>query len=604
MRLRPMRISRHLIRIVFALAVAIAISLVSYFRIFEVFELATLDLRFKLRPPQKVSDKIAIIEISNDTLNQIGTWPIDREYHAYLIDILTRYKTRSIIFDMLFTKEQNPVSDKKLIDSTRSSQRTYLGCVFRLSNKISIFPVAEDIEALPLPQLLKAARGIGHINITGDIDGKRRSVPLFIKHKGGLVPQLSMLAVCDYFGKNLGELEIIPKKYVKLTPAVKIPIDENGMTLINFAGRWQDTFKHYSFIDILKSDVQIQNGEKPRVDLNELSDKICIVGLTAVGTPDLHPTPVQTDYPMVGVHANIINSVLNNSFIFRVSRQVNIFILILLGLITIFSVLRLRPLHSLLCVLSIVLFFTLAAFAFFIIFNLWIDLFYPLILISVMYLFATFYKYISERNKRMIMEKELDIARNIQKSFLKEAPPAKQGLEIAVRMDTAKAVGGDLYDFVDMPEGRIGIMIGDVSGKGVPAALFMAKTVSEFRFHSRTQSLPEQTLSELNNTVSLESTSGLFVTIFYMILDMKQKEIHMADAGHLPVIIAHREGPTEALKIKGQMAVGIMDGIEYTQRVIGFNPGGYFSALYGRSYRGAECQKRGIRAGKAYRVGF
>jgi len=557
-----MHIQKRSISILVAIVISILIMLVSYFRVFEVFELATLDVRFKSRPLQKVSDNIVIIEIAKDTLDQIGTWPIDREFHAYLIDILTRFNAHYIIFDMIFSKEQTPASDEKLIKAVRESQKVYMPLAFRLSSERVGFPKATEIESATLPELEKVSRGVAHINILNDIDGKRRRVPLFVQYEGKLYPQLSLLVACDYLGKKTDEVDI--------------PIDDEGMTLINFAGKWGEAFKHYSFIDILKSDAQIKNGQTPRIDLNRLKDKICIIGLTAAGTHDLQPTSIQSNYPMVGVHANIINSILNDSFISRVSKRINIAILLLLAFITGFLVLRLKPLQSILWVLGLLFSFTVFSFLIFTFFNIWIDLFYPILLIALVYLFSTFYKYITERNKRMLMEKELDIAKRIQKSFLKETPPVKDGLEIAVRMDTAKAVGGDLYDFIDMPDDKIGIMIGDVSGKGVPAALFMAKTVSEFRFHSRMQAKTTQVMVELNNLISIESTSGLFVTICYVVVDLKEKLLHIIDAGHLPVIAAHKDKPTETLQVEGAMAVGIMDGIEYTEKSIPFENGDTF----------------------------
>lgn len=569
-------ISRRHIEVIAALVISAAIILVSYFRLFEVFELATLDLRFKGRPLQKFSNDIAIIEIAQDTLDQIGTWPIDREFHARLIDILSAFGARFIIFDVMFTKEQTPLSDKELVESSRLSNRVYLACALRLSPEISGFPQAIEIESGPFSELAKAARGIGHINIINDIDGKRRRVPLFIQYKNKLFPQLSLLAICDYFNKKPDELEIKANRYIQLAPKIRIPVDEKGMTFINFAGRWDKVFKHYSFIDILKSYAQLENNQTPRLDLDEFKDKICIVGLTAVGTHDLNPIPLQTDYPMVGVHANIINMVLNNSFIVRATKQSNILILILLAIIACFCVLRLRPVYTFFAVLALLVFFAISAFIAFVFFNIWVDLFYPILLISLTYLFATLYKYISERNKRMLMERELDIARNIQKSFLKDAPPEKEGLDIAVIIDPAKAVGGDLYDFVDIDKDKIGIMIGDVSGKGVPAALFMAKTVSDFRFHSKTQQLPNKVITELNNQVSTESTSGLFVTVYYVVFDMREKLLYVVDAGHLPVIAAHKDGSTEALKVEGGTAIGIMDGVEFARNTVPFNSGDVF----------------------------
>jgi len=578
MLIKKIHISKRPVGIIAAVIISILIILVSYFRIFEVFELATLDLRFKLRPTQQVSDNIAIIEIARDTLDQIGTWPIDREFYACLIDILTEFDARSIIFDAIFAQKQNKLSDEELIKSIAVSKRVYLAQAFRLTKERgdSAFLQVQKLEASPFSNLDKAAYGIGHINIINDIDGKSRRVPLFVKYKDKLYPYLPFLVACDYFNKPLDKLDIKPKRYIQLTPEIRIPIDENGMTLINFAGKWTETFSHYSFIDILKSDTQLEKGETPRINLNELKDKICIVGLTAVGTHDLHPAPLEKDYPGVGVHANIINSILTNNFIHRADKLTNIAILIFLGLLTAFLTMRLKPLKGLLIVVGLLFVFTLFSYAAFAFFKTWLDLFYPLLLVSLVYLFSTFYKYISERNKRMLIERELDIARRIQKSFLKETPPEKEGLDIAVIMDAAKAVGGDLYDFVDISADEIGIMIGDVSGKGVPAALFMAMTVSNFRFHARGKGGPADVMTQLNNQISAESTSGLFVTVYYLIADVRKKILKIADAGHLPLIIAHPNAEVETLKVEGGMAVGIMEGTEYTERQIPFGSGDIF----------------------------
>ncbi len=577
MPIKSIHISKRPIEIITAVIISALIILVSYFRVFEVFELATLDLRFKLRPHQITSDRIAIIEIAQDTLEQIGTWPIDREFHARLIDILTEFDARSIIFDAIFAQQQNELSDEELVKSIAASKRVYLAQAFRLTKERgdSAFLQAQKLEASPFSNLDKAAYGIGHINIIPDIDGKRRRIPVFIDYKGKLYPQLSFLVAYDYIGKSTDNPKI-SKKFIQIDPDARIPIDENGQVLINFADRWGEAFKHYSFIDILKSYIQLKNNEKPRLDLKAFKDKICLVGLTAVGTHDLNPVPLQANYPMVGIHANIINSILADNFIHRADKLTNILIFIFLGLLASFLTMRLKPFKSLLIIVGLLFVFTLFSYAAFAFFKTWLDLFYPLLLVSLVYLFSTFYKYISERNKRMLIERELDIARRIQKSFLKETPPEKEGLDIAVIMDAAKAVGGDLYDFVDISADVIGIMIGDVSGKGVPAALFMAMTVSNFRFHARGKGEPADVMTQLNNQISTESTSGLFVTVYYLIADIGKKILKIADAGHLPLIIAHPNDEVETLKVEGGMAVGIMEGTEYTERQIPFGSGDIF----------------------------
>jgi len=560
--------NKKTIKIAAAVIVTILIVGISYFRLFELFELATLDLRFKARPVQKVSDDIVIIEIAGDTLNQLASWPIDRKYHAVLIDILTAFNARHIIFDVVFCEEQAPASDKVLAESAATSGEVYVAEVYMLLLQKGGIPLATEVLLSSFPELKRVVKGIGHINILNDIDGKSRRLPLLVRYKEGLRPYISFLAVCDYFNISPDDLEIVPGHCIKFNEDIEIPIDGDGTTIINFAGKWEEVFRHYSFVDILKSYVQMQKGEPPRVDLNELRDKICIIGLTAPGTHDINPVPLETDYPMVGVHANFINMVLTNSFIVRADRWMNVVILILLAMAAVLCVLKPRPAQSLMIIAGLMVCFTIVAFLLFIILRIWIDLLYPLVLICAIYLSATLFRYMSERRRRILIEKELNIAKRIQKSFLKQKAPETEGLDIAVLIDPAKAVGGDLYDFIKISETKIGIMIGDVSGKGMPAALFMAKTVSDFRFHSKMEKNPSRAITQLNDQVSSESTSGLFVTVCYIVIDVKDRSINIVDAGHLPVIAAHKDAPAELLEVKGGMAIGIMDGIEFPENVI------------------------------------
>jgi len=149
------------------------------------------------------------------------------------------------------------------------------------------------------------------------------------------------------------------------------------------------------------------------------------------------------------------------------------------------------------------------------------DLFYPSIILVLLYMSLTLYKYISEWKKRLLLENELKIAKKIQESFLPKSIPRMDGLEIEATMFTAREVGGDLYDFRAFDDGTLGVMIGDVSGKGVPASLFMAMVTSEFKFFAMPGAPPEAVLTGLNSKLVKESSSNLFVTVFYLIFDMK-----------------------------------------------------------------------------------
>ena len=247
----PKKILRYIIAVIIPLVVILA----SYFRVFETFELATLDLRFKTRPAQRAVGDVVIIEIAQDTIEKIGQWPIDRKFHAALVDALTACGAKAIIFDILFSTKSSHSSDVKLVESVSRAKNVYLPVALRLSEAPpkGSFPDAVEMESEPMPELLEAALGTGHINAATDIDGKRRRVPLFISYKDSFIPQISLLAVCDMLGIKINHAELKLGRFLRLNPDTIIPVDAQGQMMINYAGYWGQAFRHYSFIDILTS---------------------------------------------------------------------------------------------------------------------------------------------------------------------------------------------------------------------------------------------------------------------------------------------------------------------------------------------------------------
>ncbi|NQT06904.1 MAG: CHASE2 domain-containing protein [Candidatus Omnitrophica bacterium] len=544
--------------IIFAL-VAIAIMLApSYFRVFEDFELATLDLRFSVRPQQPQHKDIAIIEIANDTLEKIGRWPIKRNWHAAMIDVLSACGAKIIIYDTLFTEESS--EDALLIESTRKAGNVYYGFSFEAPKKRKTgIPETEEIDSFLISGLIKHSRGYGFINVIPDRDGKTRRAPLRIKYKDKIYPHLALLAAGEYLGKEVNE--------------ITAPLDEDSLTLINFAGKWEDSFMHYSFIDILKSYSLLAEGQTGTINLNELRNKVCFIGLTATGTHDLNPIPLEERYPGLGIHINLFNTIVTDNFLARPDRFVNLFILVVLSLLTVFVTLKTRPLISSIFIASTISLFIILSAALFIFLGIWIDVFYPIIALFLLYLAITFYKYVSEMQKRQLIEKELEVATKIQESFLPENPPEQNQIDIAAKMSPAKQVGGDLYDFVELQDGRTGIMIGDVSGKGVPAALYMARAVSLFRLFSKTSPDTKEAVTRLNDTLSDESKANLFVTLAYLIFDTRKNLLTFSSGGHLPTILLKKgEDVCRLLDVKKGMPLGLMSG-EYDQESVSVSSG-------------------------------
>jgi sigma-B regulation protein RsbU (phosphoserine phosphatase) len=173
------------------------------------------------------------------------------------------------------------------------------------------------------------------------------------------------------------------------------------------------------------------------------------------------------------------------------------------------------------------------------------------------------------------IESELQIAHEIQMSILpKIFPPFPDNLEFDIHatIATAKEVGGDFYDFFLIDDDHLYFTIGDVSGKGVPAALFMAVTKTLIKATAASGATPEQILAKVNNDLCADNDSCMFVTIFLGILNIRTGELAYSNGGHNPPYILYRDGRIEALAIGGGMALGVMEGIAYRSNKLAIGP--------------------------------
>lgn len=157
---------------------------------------------------------------------------------------------------------------------------------------------------------------------------------------------------------------------------------------------------------------------------------------------------------------------------------------------------------------------------------------------------ARMHQFLLEKQK---LEQELESAKIIQQSFMPESFPDEPGqrFSICAKSLPAKSVGGDFFDFIRFDEERIGVAVGDVTGKGVPAALFMARLVSDFRILAQKFTDPDKVLISLNELLVERSRRGMFVTFQYGILNASEGTFTFANAGHIPFIRSrpHRRHP-------------------------------------------------------------
>ncbi len=180
------------------------------------------------------------------------------------------------------------------------------------------------------------------------------------------------------------------------------------------------------------------------------------------------------------------------------------------------------------------------------------------------------------RQKELIekerLEADLTLARQIQERLLPQGSPSVAGLEVAGVSVPSLEVGGDLFYFLPLAGDRLGLAIGDVSGKSIPAALLMSNALAILRAETRLENEPADVLTQMNALIAEQVEPGRFLTFLYGVIDPHARTIRYACAGHNPPLIVRADGGTEWLE-QGGLALGILPDTTYTAADIALGPG-------------------------------
>lgn len=177
-----------------------------------------------------------------------------------------------------------------------------------------------------------------------------------------------------------------------------------------------------------------------------------------------------------------------------------------------------------------------------------------------------------EEKKLQQIEEDLKTARNIQFSLLPKENPSLPNVDIAGFSLPAREVGGDYYDFINIDQDRLGIVIADVSGKGMPAALLMANLQATLRGQALTNYAPSKCIAKSNSLLCRSVDVGKFVTLFYGILNTNEKTFTYTNAGHCYPLIFNRKGEFKELE-KGGLVLGVLDDYPYQEERMVLHPG-------------------------------
>ncbi len=409
-------------------------------------------------------DDVVIVDIDDASLAQLGrfqNWP--RLYHAKVADYLAQGGAKAISFDIYFTesdslkpemvdffvqtkKEKVDVSiaqlpslkvapdrtpevissvlnnwgyDKEFSEVAQAVGNVYFPLIFVTSGTgdtigkadrsiiqhgfkfepaISRIFSALDFQGnsinpdllLPVSQLMQAAKGTGYYNIMPDEDGVIRRQMMFITYNGTSYPSLDLRIVMDALGVKQNEVTVEPGKFIRLGDKRTIPIDDDNWMRITYFGAFKK-FRYISYADVLTENVPAEY----------FKDKIVLIGTSAAGLMDLRVVPFSNQFPGPEIHANIMETLLTGRFIIALPWWVNLAILIIIGLLTVFVSLRFKPINAGLILFGlVVIYFIVAA----VLFNkslIWIEMVRPLAVVLFTNMAILGYRYLTEEKQKV-----------------------------------------------------------------------------------------------------------------------------------------------------------------------------------------------------------
>ncbi|MGH7872656.1 MAG: CHASE2 domain-containing protein [Candidatus Binatia bacterium] len=566
---------------------------------------------------------VIIVDIDDASLAAMGRWPWPRTQLAQLIEATHRLGALAVGLDILMPEADSlspgllvlgrseispevrdalaalPSNDKVLAKTLRevptvvaraalAGNQTKRTVASKQTPVVIVgpspLPYLESYaaELVNIPDIEAAASGHGYVNDTRDSDGAVRAMALVIAVNGAPAPVLALELLRVATGERQYNVKTDSRGLVGVQLGDSfIPTDRDGRVRLHFSPAY--AARRVSAAALLR-------GELPP---KALANQVAIIGATAVGISDIAATPLAGRMDGVEVQAQLVENILYGSRLIRTTeaRWWELAVFIALGFLLIFLLPRLRPVYGALIFFALVAALLLGSFAFFQRQHLLYDPSFPIagnFLVVGVLLTAGFSA--SDRRRRELGESlglerrerqrvlgELRAAREIQMGMLAD-PASIHGLppnvEVFALLEPAQEVGGDLYDAFMLDEHRLFFMIGDVSGKGVPASLFMAltKTLSKSLARREKRSV-DRLLCAVNQEISQENPAAMFVTAIMGIVDARSGEVELCNAGHNAPLVLRANTAPRTLEGAGGPPLCFDENFLYTAQPLKLEPG-------------------------------
>ena len=574
-------------------------------------------------------DAVVHVDLNNTSLRDLKDYHPTRAHFARVIRNLGEMRAAVQMCDVIFAGDTSTENDRLLMEATRQAGRVVFGMAFRMGADPGRADATEDPETraylkrttwkIPAPPeadrfyqgvdplitlvpLAQLSLGTGFLTLTPDPDGVIRRLPLIARYQEGFYPSFALKSVCEFLNVPPDRV-VLGQGTITLRDAVRpdnprrqdiiIPVDSRGGMRIAFVGPW-GAMKHYNFSDIYFSS---DNPDLLEAFQDELEGRITLLSDISTGSADMGQVPIDEVYPLSGVHANAVNTILTGSFIQELPGAIAMVVEIALLLaVTVLSFHR-SALVSAAGTVSLGALFAAAAGLIFLKANLLVPLVRPLITMVLGWAgLSTWHALENARVRaeieraRQLAEHELEIGRKIQAGFLPASLPTPPDWEIAAHFQPALQVSGDFYDVFELAGGRcLGIVIADVCDHGVGSALFMALTRSLIRAFALQnadrlgaastdptgwpQSLALETMRQTNAYITdNHGEADMFATLFLGILDPATGRLTYVNGGHEPPLFLRCGQPPAYLKATG-LAVGAMPDALYKTGAVTLEPG-------------------------------
>ena len=543
------------------------------------------DLYQKVFTLRKDTSEVIIIDIDEGSLSKFGQFPWNRSIFAKIIENVNEANPKAIGFDVFFAEKDkqspeeiikiyNILSEdvinylskieghdenfRKQLDSSKSvlavlGSNAHSGVSYERKSKARFLSKGGDPQNFTynypysigsLEKLEKSVKGLGSISFLDQTDGIIRSLPLIVRFNKKIYPTMGLEMVrVGLKQKNLYiEIDEVGIKRISVRPH-KILTDPNGIFWIRYKKSKKTQY------------ISASSVFAGKFDQSRFKDKYVLIGASAQGLFDLVKIPLGVTIPGVEVHANVIENILDQSYLIR-NPNIYVFELIFsifVACITFFFSQKIKPKYSLSIFFGNLTLIIFIGFGFFLLRSELIDISYPIFILTITFLIGLYFRFIKENQialqnlqKEAQLLKERELAAGVQKSLFPDI--SKFENFIYARNIPARDVSGDYFDVVKVNDDEYFFTLADVSGKGVKAGMYMAKASSIFRTLSNLSFPLEKVVYGVNNEIVEAKFKGMFVTAVFGKFNIKTGDLTFVNAGHESIMVFDRSKNFEFIK--------------------------------------------------------